>query len=170
MMSTPPIRVLLVDPDPVVLHALVRQLEHLGAHAIPTRSVGEALATLRGAPPPELVLTELELPDGGGEALLRALRGDDGLAAIPVVAMSSIPTDAPFDRYLEKPFARGELRDLVRIARLGAGAPEEDDPGRRLRRLPPLDLRSGPARRAPQAAVARMIRAVVDEALSATAA
>src|SRR6185369_14592816 len=57
-----------------------------------------ALGTLRqGAPLPDLVLLELNLPRMSGHELLRALAQDDRLRGIPVVVFSGSPS--PYDRH-----------------------------------------------------------------------
>lgn len=162
---TPHLRVLLVDDDPLLLRALARQLRRLRADVVPARSVREALALLRTSDlPPHLIVTELELPDAPGEELLRAVRADRALAAIPVVAMSARPAERRFDRVLEKPFALWELRAALRLARAAGG---DDRAAACERLLPPIDVRPGPARPVPRAALARMVRAVLEQARAA---
>jgi signal transduction histidine kinase/CheY-like chemotaxis protein len=92
--GTPPQRrVLYVEDDPVNVE-LVRQLFRLRPswqlHVAADGASGLALArqmTLAG--PPDLVLTDMNLPRMTGTELLQALRRDARLAAVPCIALSA---------------------------------------------------------------------------------
>src|SRR5262249_22297608 len=82
----------------------------------------EALAAARDRRP-DLVLSDVMMPDMDGFALIEAMRGDDALRAIPIVLLSARAGEearleglaAGADDYLVKPFT---ARDL--IARIDA--------------------------------------------------
>lgn len=113
------VRLLVVDDDVELRDLLVRALERDG-HVV------EACATLvtarraLGQDKPDLVVLDLELPDGDGIALCRELRKDSNpIPVLMLTAHSEIATrvsslDAGADDFLPKPFAVAELRARVR--------------------------------------------------------
>jgi CheY-like chemotaxis protein len=64
---------LIVDDDAVSLSALSRLLRHEGHDVLGATSVGEAFR-LAIADPPDLLIGDLDLPDGDGCDLLRRIR------------------------------------------------------------------------------------------------
>lgn len=109
--------VLLVEDEPLLRQSASRLLQRLGAEVVTASGGREAFALLGAmAAPPDLVLTDLQMPEGDGEELLGAIRGDPALASIPVVAVSGIRTSAPFDHFVPKPFGAAELREALHIA------------------------------------------------------
>lgn len=122
-------RVLVVDDDAQILRSTVRLLQALGAEAVTADGGRSALALLAAMDPlPDLILTDIWMPDLGGEELLRQVRASEALASIPVVAITGAGTDQPFDRVLAKPFREPELREALRLARRAGD--EEDRIGR----------------------------------------
>jgi DNA-binding response OmpR family regulator len=125
--------VLVVEDDPDIALMMSVSLR-LAGHVVATASTGEAaLAALKVAPPEVLVL-DLGLPGMGGREVLRHVREDPSLEALPVVVVSahaapptiSEMTSLGCDRYLTKPF---DPRELVRAigglpVRARAGAVE----------------------------------------------
>lgn len=119
-MPTPisPPRVLVVDDDAVLLRVMVRLLRELGAEAVPALGGRSALPMLAAMSPlPDLILTDVRMPEVGGEELLRRVRASEALSAIPVVAITGAGTDQPFDLILTKPIREAELREALRLAR-----------------------------------------------------
>jgi two-component system KDP operon response regulator KdpE len=124
------LRVVLVEDDRE-LRAVLREAIALEGYEIFTAaSLSEGLALLgnlgsRGGGPGDanidLVLLDLGLPDGDGEALLDALRRRH---AIPLIVISARESDgqkirlldAGADDYLVKPFSIGELLARMRVA------------------------------------------------------
>jgi CheY-like chemotaxis protein len=154
-------RVLVVDDDRGVLMTVVRMLRALGADAVPALGGRTALAFLESMdPPPDLILTDVQMPGLDGEELLRRIRADETFGTIPVVAMTGTGTDQPFDLVLEKPFRDGDLPDVVQLAEGAAELPEQlAAVARRL--LPRLDELPGPALLLTAAASAAIVHAVL---------
>jgi light-regulated signal transduction histidine kinase (bacteriophytochrome) len=81
----------------------------------------QALAAVR-AHPPDLVVSDVMMPNLDGVALVRALRGDPRTASVPVILLSArageesaiAGLDAGSDDYLVKPFSARELLARVR--------------------------------------------------------
>jgi len=89
------LRVLVVDDNPTNRFILRRQLESWGAQPCEARSGAEALEMLRqadGGEPFQLVLLDMHMPDMDGAATARAIKWDLGLAALPLVLLSSSRT------------------------------------------------------------------------------
>ncbi len=107
-------RLLLIDDDDLSREVLDLVLTGDGFHLTSFASGDAALAHLRsGAPPPDAVLTDLQMPGLQGAPLARALRALCP-PATPILVMSgSTPSSAalaPFDGFLLKPFTAEDLR------------------------------------------------------------
>jgi two-component system cell cycle response regulator DivK len=99
--------VLIVDDDERNAKLARDVLEQAGMRTI-TATTAEAAITEARAHRPDVVLMDLRLPDLDGAEAARRLAGDPATAAIPVVALSAIPSgdwpaDSAFAGYLEKP-------------------------------------------------------------------
>jgi len=145
----PMANVLLVEDDPDVRSAVIRQLTAFG-HAV--RSAGTALTALREASrdPGDIIVLDLGLPDLDGAETLKMLRA---ITRVPVIIATARDDEAEIirllnagaDDYLVKPFSGGHLaaRIAALLRRSGSGqAPAalrigglEVDPRRREARL-----------------------------------
>ena len=72
---------------------------------------------------PDLVITDIRMPDMDGYALLRKLR--EYHPSLPVLALSGIVKDEDiqeydFDGFLSKPMDMGELKSVVAAALVGS--------------------------------------------------
>lgn len=106
--------VLLVDDEDALRNVLKRALLRAGFEVHEARDGLIALA-LAAEIVPDIVVTDLTMPQMNGAALARALAADPALAHIPVLLMTShagstIPMDYPI---LEKPFPLQLLIDTV---------------------------------------------------------
>lgn len=114
-----------VEDDPAVQRLLVRLLESAGwrVRAFAALEAARA-ATLAGLP--DLLLTDLSLPDGSGVELIRQVRAR--APDLPILVVSGLADERDRDRaeaagaddYLAKPFGGDEV--LARCARLVARA------------------------------------------------
>lgn len=108
-------RILIVEDDDVTAECLSDLLSAEG-YAAGILEMPRSVEAVRRAQP-DLVLLDLIFPDMRGEEILRALRGEDDLAGLPVVLLSAVPHLAeraaalPVQGYVAKPF---ELDVLLR--------------------------------------------------------
>jgi len=84
--------VLVVEDYPPCRIAAVRLLQHEGYTVLAAASVQEALDILASAQAVDLVLLDLDLPDGGGQAILDALCSQPARADVPVIIISGSGT------------------------------------------------------------------------------
>lgn len=117
-------KVLLVEDDFELRTTLREALSVEGYHVLPAASVADATALAANAGRRggiDLVLLDLGLPDGDGEALLSVLRAD---RPVPLIVISARQADgqkirlldAGADDYMVKPFSVGELLARMRVA------------------------------------------------------
>jgi CheY-like chemotaxis protein len=110
------LRVLLADDSDLIHRHTVPILAGAGYQVSEAWDGAEALERLRRSPP-ELLLTDVEMPKLDGFALCRAVKEDPATAGIPVVICSSLGEasdlergfDAGADDYLVKPVVPEEL-------------------------------------------------------------
>lgn len=112
--------VLVVEDNPVNM-LLMREVLRLDGHEIEeATTVPEAWARLEQSLP-AVVLLDVQIPGGGGEALLARVRGDARMAGLPVVAVTAQAMAGDrerllalgFDDYVGKPIDMGRLRVVV---------------------------------------------------------
>jgi two-component system cell cycle response regulator DivK len=104
-------------------------LRAAGFRTLEAATATEAI-TLAGTHLPDVILMDLRLPDMDGTDAARMLGDDAQTAAIPVVALSSVPLTssdgrlvvARFAGALEKPISVGEFPNQVRRFCTGNGA------------------------------------------------
>jgi CheY-like chemotaxis protein len=118
-----PVRILLVDDNPLILRVASLVLEEVGFEVVPADS-GEAALALAGLDPPDLLVVDQEMPGMKGAELVRALRlsGDLRLAAVPVLGISAHPgaertlRAAGANAFLGKPIEEEALLEAVLVA------------------------------------------------------
>jgi CheY-like chemotaxis protein len=120
----PPATVLYIEDNPVNAMVMQAMVERLPGVRLVTCEDGEAGLRLASQQQPALILTDIQMPGMDGFEVLKRLRADPALRAIPVVAISAdaMPQtlargqEAGFDAYLTKPVAMEALQE--RITRL----------------------------------------------------
>jgi DNA-binding response OmpR family regulator len=111
------INVLIVEDDPVLVHAISRNLSVRGYVTESAMTVADALSILN-KPCPALLLLDIDLPDGSGWEVLRALRAA-GCGDTRVIVMSALRPNPRLAgelrcmAVLEKPFPMESLLRLV---------------------------------------------------------
>lgn len=118
---TPPQTVLVVDNLADMRGLIGVLLTRRGYRVTEADGGEEAIAEARRVVP-DLILMDLKMPGGmDGVAAAQAIRGDVGLRAIPIVAVTADNTEywrlkaleAGFSDYLVKPFEAGELDEVL---------------------------------------------------------
>lgn len=112
--------VLVVDDEPSFCLAIAEILNLAGYAVNQAESVPGALKSLNSERP-DLILTDIMMPDQDGLSFLRMLSKDPELAKIPAIAVTAkaLPEDrqAALDAgahgYLSKPFSAGELKRTI---------------------------------------------------------
>jgi CheY-like chemotaxis protein len=112
--------VLVADDDPVVVHALLRRLEHLGYQVFRSPDAAHALMGAMKVLP-DLVILDVNMPGGNGLAVCEMMASDPRFSGIPVIIHSVIADEAAKERtrrlgahYVEKsPQSWAEIKTLV---------------------------------------------------------
>lgn len=118
-----PLRVLVVDDDRgalMAVHELLR-MSFPGADVVAVADPSSALA-LAEREPPDLVITDLHMPHGGGVALTAALRRAPATRSVPIVVVTAYGGGSDWrelkalgaDRFLVKPVDIDTLVSVVR--------------------------------------------------------
>lgn len=113
-------QVLFIDDDPFTLETLTRAAELLGHQALVANS-GESGMRLAVEALPDLIFTDMQLPDTDGASLVCQLKEMAQTAHIPMFILSASPTmdavertrEAGAEAYLQKPLRLQALIDLL---------------------------------------------------------
>jgi two-component system, sensor histidine kinase and response regulator len=115
-----PMRVLIVDDNQVNLEILAEQLHSWGCQVVQAHDVRGARTELGNAAPPfELVVTDMMMPDEDGAGLVEYMQQQPHLAAIPVIMLSSAgmqwhgASGGPVPQVLTKPVRQSELYNAL---------------------------------------------------------
>jgi two-component system cell cycle response regulator len=103
-------QILVVEDNPTNMRLVSCLLEAAGHRVIPATNVQEARAALASSTP-DLALLDVNVPGGGGEAVLHELRSTERLARVPAIAVTALAMTgdrerllaAGFDDYVPKP-------------------------------------------------------------------
>lgn len=117
------VRILIVEDHPANLE-LARYLLAAAGHEVLLAQDGNEGLAIALAQQPDLIVSDLQMPNMSGYELIAALKREPRSAHIPTVALTalSMPGDertalaAGFDAYLSKPFAPETFeRDLMAV-------------------------------------------------------
>jgi DNA-binding response OmpR family regulator len=114
------VKVLVVDDDPVILELLRLNFEMEGFEVV-SACDGRAGFDRAVTEAPDLVISDIMMPNVDGLEMLQQLRADPGTAELPVVLLSAKAQhnevqrglDLGADDYVTKPFDPLELLDRV---------------------------------------------------------
>ncbi len=96
-------RILVVEDNDMNMQ-LVEYLLEEGGYDIAKASSGEealAIAHDRAAAPPDLILMDIHLPGMDGLSVVRAMKADDRMASVPILALTAHAMRGDKDRFLE---------------------------------------------------------------------
>ncbi|MEO8292941.1 MAG: response regulator transcription factor, partial [Actinomycetota bacterium] len=137
--ASTPIRVIVVDDDPMLRSSVVELLEDLGFSVVAAAEDGERGVSLAAEHRPDVVLMDLRMPGIDGIEATRRIRGADDTVQVVIYSAYS---DAGFQagaeeagasRYLVKGCGPDLLADVLRAAgsvrrQLDTGAAADVDP------------------------------------------
>ncbi len=115
-----PLRVLVVEDNPVNLELVTALLEEQGCRILCAQTAGAGLR-LVAAERPDLILMDVQLPDMTGYDATRRLKADPATAAIPIVAITAQAMrgeeakarEAGCNGYLTKPLNTRAFREML---------------------------------------------------------
>jgi two-component system response regulator TctD len=110
-------RVLIAEDEAFTAIALVDTLERLG-HLVRDAADGAAAMAALIDFHPDVLVTDLMMPNVDGAALIRHVRASEG-PSLPVILISGVPEaklpeNIPYDAYLGKPIDHAELGRVVK--------------------------------------------------------
>lgn len=111
--------VLVVDDEPLILLAVEAMLEDAGYAVVTAANGRQALDLLEEIPRPDLILLDMMMPVMNGAAVLEAMAADPALRTIPVVIVSSLPTQAiqaaatGYRAILRKPCTADQILNMI---------------------------------------------------------
>lgn len=114
-------KVLIVDDEPDIVESLKFALELEGIECIVAHAGEEALVKAKNAMP-DLILLDVMLPQINGYKVSRLLKFDQAYKQIPIIMLTAraqekdreVGIETGADEYVTKPFAMGELVELVK--------------------------------------------------------
>lgn len=128
-----PHRILLLDDEPDLLRALSLRLTFAGFDCQTAVNGAEGLAKIQQSTP-DLIITDLVMPEIDGYELVRQVRANSHTASIPIIVLTAMPKHAlsPRAKELEttrimyKPFEFDELIAMTRglLTTTIAGGPQ----------------------------------------------
>lgn len=113
--------ILLVEDEEMLVNVLATLLEDEGYKVRKSTSAEEALDSI-GAFKPDLIISDVKLPEKDGFTMLKQLKGDTSVSSIPFICLTALDDNQSAQRaktlgaaaYMTKPF---DVDDLVKVIR-----------------------------------------------------
>src|SRR4051794_15817969 len=125
--SVAPARILIVEDNPLNRLLIHDILELRGHDVIEAATVDEARAALASTRP-DLLLLDVQIPGGGGEAIIREVRKRADMDDLPIVAVTSLAMPGDRERLLSIGF-QGYLSKPIDTRTFGAAIESYLKPG-----------------------------------------
>lgn len=114
-------KIWLVDDSPTILMSILGLLRMEGHEERGFQDPRDALAALRGGPPPDLVITDLNMPEMNGIALIREIKRLPSCRFLPILMLTTESQQekraeakaAGATGWLVKPVAPENLRAVI---------------------------------------------------------
>lgn len=113
--------ILLVEDEEMLVNVLASVLEDEGYKVCKSASAEEALSSIPGFKP-DLIISDVRLPQKDGFTMLKELKSDMAVSAIPFICLTALDDGQTQQRaktlgaaaYMTKPFDIDDLVNLVR--------------------------------------------------------
>ncbi|MDA0989615.1 MAG: response regulator [Verrucomicrobia bacterium] len=123
-----PLRVVVVDDDPVIREILEHSLRRYGCTPICLGTAQEGLDALRADPSPDMLITDIVLPDMDGFELIAHVKGDAHLRGLPILAITGHLLDGERQEFLDgfgigclmKPWGYADFIRHLELVTIGA--------------------------------------------------
>ena len=120
------VHILIVEDDPDSRNVLAVLLQRLGALVEAVSSAGEAFDRV-SARRPDVIVSDIGMPDEDGYSLIRRVRAMNGVRRLPAIALTAYARKqdadaaivAGYDRHLPKPVAPADLVRAIRSVTTG---------------------------------------------------
>ncbi|MDA8387353.1 MAG: response regulator [Nitrospiraceae bacterium] len=130
-------RILIVEDSPTQAEGLKHVLEHNGYNATVARNGREALAHMRSRGP-DLVISDIVMPEMDGFALCKKIKTDEDLGNIPVILLTALSDagdvlkglECGADNFITKPYDKNYLIRRIINALSAAGTREKEQAGK----------------------------------------
>jgi CheY-like chemotaxis protein len=115
------LRILVIDDSVTVRQAVMKFLTAEGYDVVTTSDAAKVLDIIKQIEP-DLVISDIMMPEMDGYTFLRHVRREKSLGSLPVILMSAKKREAMQDLfayegvsgYLEKPFTQEQLTELIK--------------------------------------------------------
>lgn len=118
---TEPLRIAVADDEPDMRDFFCKILSHLGYKVVAAAENGRQLVEACRENPPDLIITDIEMPEMDGLEAVREIGNDHAIPVIVVTAHSEPETidrasRAPVLAYLVKPIRKEDLPPAIELA------------------------------------------------------
>ena len=118
---TPIKKVLIAEDDEVTRRVLSKTIEDEGLCCIVSTNGKRAIEILQDNPDISLLITDMVMPEMGGEELIQSIRDDKRLSTLPIIIISGIVSIKEIEhllklggsRFLPKPIDTADLRHYL---------------------------------------------------------